>query len=195
MDWYLWLSDHWGYLKNQALLSTLFGLQISPNLGRSSSDFHIRTQFTPRQQVLAELVSILTPSLPKPPQPSLSASKGHNVHAGSHLFSSQPGITALLKAALLFSIWTSVCIMKQVRKPWLAERKEFGCNWPQLTWYAFIRRNGSDPWVGKITWRRAWQTIPVFLPGESHGQRSLAGYSPWGWKESDTAEETNTFTL
>ena len=33
-----------------------------------------------------------------------------------------------------------------------------------------------DPWVGKITWRRAWQSTPVFLPGESHGQRSLVGY-------------------
>ena len=35
-----------------------------------------------------------------------------------------------------------------------------------------------DPWVGKIPWRRAWQPTPVFLPGESQGQRSLAGYSP-----------------
>ena len=33
------------------------------------------------------------------------------------------------------------------------------------------------PWVGTIPWRRAWQPTPVFLPGESHGQRSLAGYS------------------
>ena len=47
---------------------------------------------------------------------------------------------------------------------------------------------GFDPWVGKIPWRRAWQPTPVFLPGESHGQRSLAGYSPWGRKESDTTE-------
>ena len=37
-------------------------------------------------------------------------------------------------------------------------------------------------WVGKIPWRREWQLIPVFLPGEFHGQRSLAGYSPWGQK-------------
>ena len=42
-----------------------------------------------------------------------------------------------------------------------------------------------DPWVGKIPWRRVWQPTPVFLPGESHGQRSLAGYSPWDHKESD----------
>ena len=45
-----------------------------------------------------------------------------------------------------------------------------------------------DPWVRKIPWRRTWQPIPVFLPGESHGQRSLEGYSPWGRKESDMTE-------
>ena len=38
------------------------------------------------------------------------------------------------------------------------------------------------------TWRRKWQPTPVFLPGKSHGQRSLVGYSPWGCKESDTTE-------
>ena len=45
-----------------------------------------------------------------------------------------------------------------------------------------------DPWVGKIPWRRRWQPTPIFLPGESHGQRSLASYSPWGSKELDTSE-------
>ena len=45
---------------------------------------------------------------------------------------------------------------------------------------------GFDPWVGKIPWRRKWQPSPVFLPGKSHRQRSLAGYSSWGHKESDT---------
>ena len=40
-------------------------------------------------------------------------------------------------------------------------------------------RPGFDSWVGKIPWRRAWPPTPVFLPGESHGQRSLVGYSPW----------------
>ena len=43
-----------------------------------------------------------------------------------------------------------------------------------------------EPWVRKIPWRRKWQPTPVFLPGKSHGQRSLAGYSLWGHKESDT---------
>ena len=51
-------------------------------------------------------------------------------------------------------------------------------------------RHKFDPWIGKIPWRRAQQPTPVFLPGESHGQRSLAGYSPWGHKESDMTEVT-----
>ena len=51
-------------------------------------------------------------------------------------------------------------------------------------------RPGFNPWVGKIPWRRAWQPIPVFMPGESHGQRSLAGYSPWCRKELDMNEAT-----
>ena len=49
-------------------------------------------------------------------------------------------------------------------------RKESACNW----------RRRFNPWVGKIHWRRKWQPTPLFLPGEFLGQRSLAGYSPWG---------------
>ena len=52
------------------------------------------------------------------------------------------------------------------------------------------KRLGFDPWVGKIPWRRAWQPTPVFLPGESHGQRSPMGYGPWDHKESDMIEAT-----
>ena len=50
------------------------------------------------------------------------------------------------------------------------------------------RRPGLKPRVGKIPWRREWLSAPVFLPGEFHGQRSLADYSPWGHKELDTTE-------
>ena len=50
-----------------------------------------------------------------------------------------------------------------------------------------IKRHGFHPWVGKISWNRAWQPTPVFLSGEFHGQRSLTG-SPWGHKERDTTE-------
>ena len=50
------------------------------------------------------------------------------------------------------------------------------------------RKQRFNPRVGKIPWRRTWHPTPVFLPGESHGQRSLVGYSPWGHKELDMTE-------
>ena len=63
-----------------------------------------------------------------------------------------------------------------LRLPWLGG-KESACQ---------CRRCEFDPWVGKFPWRRKWQLALVFLPGVSHGQRSLVGYSPWCRKESDT---------
>ena len=55
-----------------------------------------------------------------------------------------------------------------------------------------IKRHGFNLWVRKIPRRRAWQPTPVFLPGESHGQKSLAGYGPWDHKELDTTEHIST---
>ena len=49
-------------------------------------------------------------------------------------------------------------------------------------------RLGFDPWVGKIPWRREWHPTPVFLPGQSYGQRILAGYSTQGHIELDMTE-------
>ena len=66
----------------------------------------------------------------------------------------------------LFSVY--IC-----RLPCWLSSKEFICQ----CW-----RPGLDPWVRKIPWRRTWQPTPLFLPGKSHGQRSLAGYSPCGHK-------------
>ena len=51
------------------------------------------------------------------------------------------------------------------------------------------RRCRLHPWVGKIPWRRKWQPTPVFLPGKSHGQRSLMGYNLWDRRESDMTEQ------
>ena len=51
-----------------------------------------------------------------------------------------------------------------------------------------MQETGFDPWVRKIPWRRKLLCTLVFLPGESHGQRSLVGYSPWGCRELDAAE-------
>ena len=53
-----------------------------------------------------------------------------------------------------------------------------------------FKRCQFDPWVGKISWRREWLPTPVFLPGESHGQWGLVGYSLWGSKELDMIEAT-----
>ena len=50
------------------------------------------------------------------------------------------------------------------------------------------KRHKFDPWVRRISWSRKWKPTPLSLPGESHGQRSLVGYNPWGWKESDMTD-------
>ena len=51
-----------------------------------------------------------------------------------------------------------------------------------------------NPWVRKILWRRKWQPTPVFLPGKSHGQWNLAGYSPKGCKESNMTDHMYAYT-
>ena len=61
----------------------------------------------------------------------------------------------------------------------VAQSKESACNVEDL---------GSIPGLGRFPWRREWLPTPVFFPGEFQGQRSLAGYSPWGRKETDTTE-------
>ena len=81
----------------------------------------------------------------------------------------------------------------RVKKLWLEGHiwsvgKESACQW---------RRRGRcrfDPWVEKIPWRRKWQPTPVFLPGKSQGQRSLAGYGSWDCKELDTTECPHSHT-
>ena len=70
-------------------------------------------------------------------------------------------------------------VLKQNHLPGGSDGKESACQ---------CSRPRFDSWVGKIPWRRKWQSTPAFLPGEFHEQRSLAGYSLWGHKESDTTE-------
>ena len=78
------------------------------------------------------------------------------------------------RCVLLLRIFSNQGILKTSSFPGGASGKESACQCRRC------KRRRSDPWVGKIPWRRAWQSTPVFLPGESHGQRSLASYSPQG---------------
>ena len=79
----------------------------------------------------------------------------------------------------------SLSILFSRELPWWLNGKESTCQ---------CRRWEFDPWIGRIPWRGKWQPTPVFLPGKSHGQRSLAGYSPWGRKEPDTTQQLNSPT-
>jgi len=63
--------------------------------------------------------------------------------------------------------------------PWWLCGKESACD---------EKRPKFNPWVVKIPWRSKWKPTSVFLPGESHGQRNLEGYSPWGHRESGMTE-------
>ena len=85
-----------------------------------------------------------------------------------------PFITILMK--ILLNIFVLIQVVLSGKEPTCKCRR--------------LKRHRFDPWVGKIHWRKAWQSTPVFLPGESHEQASMAGYKPLGCKESDTSEAT-----
>ena len=72
-----------------------------------------------------------------------------------------------------------------LKVPWWLSGKESACQ---------CRRREFDLWVEKIPWRWEWQCTPVFLPGRSHGQRSLKGYSPRHCRESDMIERLSMHT-
>ena len=105
-------------------------------------------------------------------------------HASLDTLSQHWGGSCSLSLLTLCSLEFSLTLTSKFSgHPWWLPSKEstFHC-----------RRHGFNPRVGKIPWTRAQQPTPIFLPGESHGQRSLAGYSPWGHKESDTTWPLNS---
>ena len=61
----------------------------------------------------------------------------------------------------------------------MVKKKEFACN---------AGDPGLIPELGRFPWRWEWLPIPVFLPGEFHGQKSLAGYSPWGRNQTQLSD-------
>ena len=94
------------------------------------------------------------------------------------LLAAHPHFTSLLDSIFKRGNWL-YNLSTTLGFPWCCRGKESACQY---------RRCGFRPWVGKIPWRREWQPTPGLLPRESRGQRSLAGYSPWGCKELDTTE-------
>ena len=100
-----------------------------------------------------------------------------------HVQSHKSGHTSGIHCMCLHPLQVVMLLCTLVHRfPWWLGGKESTCQ---------CRRCAFDPWVGKILWRKKWHPTPVFLPEKCHGQRSLAGYSPWGNKESDTTERLN----
>ena len=93
---------------------------------------------------------------------------GRRVQDGEHMYTCGGFI-------LIFGKTNTICKVQKKKK------KESACQ---------CRKCRFNPWVGKSPWRRKWETTLVFLPRKSHGKRSLAGYSPWGRKESNMTEAT-----
>ena len=99
-------------------------------------------------------------------------------------------------------VWSMLPASGTVYLKYLTQIETFLCKQTHMRWiygmiidistFELIEFLCSQPWDGKISWRRASQPTPVFLPGESHGQRCLESCSPWGSQESDMTEQLNT---
>ena len=92
------------------------------------------------------------------------------------------------KGTLPYCWWESNLVQTLWRTVWRFLKTLSGAAIGLPTWLSGkelacqCRGCGFSHWVRKIPWRRKWQPTPIFLPGKSHGQRSLAGYSAWGRK-------------
>ena len=128
-------------------------------------DFTFTFHFQALENEMATHSSVLAWRIPGTGEPGgLPSMESHRV---GHNWSD------LEAAAAAVYIWASL-VAKLVKNPPAMQEPQF------------------DSWVGKIPWRRTWQPTPVFLPGESHGQRSLMGYSPWWRQESGMTEWLST---
>ena len=138
-------------------------------------------KFTPACLLLA----VLSQTRGSPPRSPFSGCPGVSLaHGGRGCCWNLDVSLELLDISLLQG--TRVLSFKRVKLNHLLPRwlngKESACQ---------CRRCGFDPWVGKSLWRKKWQPTLVFLPGKSHGQRSLEGYSPWGHNELGTTGRLN----
>ena len=93
------------------------------------------------------------------------------------------------------------CLSVKCLTQWWVTKGKLGkrfINYSLILFFFFLRLSWEtwfNPWVGKIPWRRAWQSTPVFLLGESHGQMSLVDYSPCSFKESEHNRATKLLLL
>ena len=118
-------------------------------------------------------------------------------HAAVHGVAKESVTTELLNSNIHIHIgyWTACAQWSKIRKQPISffSPLSLGFQVVQVVKSCLqCRRPGLDPWVGTIPWRRAWQPTPVFLPGESHRQKSLVGYSPSGHKKTYTTEWLST---
>ena len=100
----------------------------------------------------------------------------------------RPGVLRFMGSQRVRHYWATELNWTEYVKmglPWWLSGKE-------SAWQC--RRPGFNPWVGKIPWKKKWQSTPVLLPGKSHGHRTLAGYSPWGHERVGYDLINNTHT-
>ena len=105
----------------------------------------------------------------------------------SWVFSWSEIITNTLKMTLVVLISLGVHVYGASLVAQMVKKGECACQRRRYMRWEFY------PWIRKIPWRRAWQPTPVFLPGESHGQRRLAGYSPQSCTKLDMTDRTCTY--
>ena len=125
--------------------------------------------------------------LPAPSSPSKQGLRFWPQHGPPHDLSSTTGLTegAIAPHCLtlylpthchrFLAFWLGASVARGL--PWWLSGEESACQCRRS------KRRRFNPWVGKIPWRTKWQPTPVFLPGESRGRRSLAGYSSLGRQE------------
>ena len=99
-------------------------------------------------------------------------------------FFSSPSIKLLIPKDSLFNLWEFLLHVILLLFHGCSASTESTCRCRRH------RKRWFNPWVRKIPWRRMWLPTPVFLPGKSHGQRTLVECSPWGHKEWDTTKHT-----
>ena len=116
--------------------------------------------------------------LPPGDLPDLGIKMTSPILAGRFFTSVPPGSDTVLKLkkSKCASSLNKDSVNQSKPIPWWLSGKESTCQ---------CRRRGLNSWIGKIPWRRKWQPPLIFLPGKFHGQRSLAGCSPWGRRELD----------